>query len=93
MEIPHFSPMVWINIYVKSISHTHKCIIYIYIYPRLVYISEISPLKPNGSNGLVIEDRSQGLELTEQELFEVPGASREKEIKHMSLGELCHEKV
>ena len=29
MEIPHFSPMVWINIYVKSISHTHKCIIYI----------------------------------------------------------------
>lgn len=29
------------------------------------------------------KDRSQGLELTEQELFEVPGASREKEIKHM----------
>jgi hypothetical protein len=52
----------------------------------LVYIS---PLKPNGSNGVVIEDRSQGLELTEQELFEVPGASREKEIKHMSLGLRC----
>eukprot|EP00435_Cladocopium_sp_Y103_P071831 s53_g38.t1 len=38
------------------------------------------------------KDRSQGLETTEQELFEVPGASREKEIKHMPPGEVMKEK-
>ena len=33
----------------------------------------------------IVQDRSDALEQTEQEFFEVPGASREKEIKHMCL--------
>lgn len=33
------------------------------------------------------QDRSDALEQTEQEFFEVPGASREKEIKHMCLAD------